>query len=198
MSRPFAFFYPGSLWGKRLLKLSLLSSIGVNLFINDIQNSMYKTGEEFIAVSMRLSEPSEQMANVIEQDMIPIVEYIENDYWIQVALDLLGVEVPSTGYLEGCVKTSRDFKEVLTTYGPLYKEFSLILGIINFLFWIPISLAGLWILFDLFKGKQWKFVSVALVVLALFNIYSYNWLSSNFFYYLNELQPYLTDNIIID
>lgn len=173
-------FYPGSIWGKRLFKLMVLSSIGINLFINKLQNDLYQAGDQMLVLSYKLSEPANDIADMTEAYVIPSIKWIRKNRAIGKIEDMGWVTFPNVRNLQDGVRTTRDFKRILEAYGPFYKDVSTILKIMSWFFWIPIGLAALWMFLDVLKGGVLKFNIIALTLVALINYYSYQGLSSSF------------------
>lgn len=178
--RHHSLFYPGSIWVKRISKLALLYAVGFNLFINDVQNTLYKAGESMYETSNQLSKPANDIAHVVEENVIPAVQYVETSPRILTSFDMVGLTFPSSDYLRHTVNNTKELKRVTTKYGGLYKGIALFLAIANWLFWIPISIAAAWIYLDIQRSTARNFDLLAIAIAIVFNVASYQALSSNF------------------
>lgn len=172
------FFYPGSLWQKRITRFLILCAIGVNLFVNDLQNALLDTGQQMVALSQKIADPAVGMAYAMEYSLIPTVNYIEesNLSWL---VEKFGV--PSSQTMQQHVDNAYQMQESLEQYGPVYEKLSYILKGISAIFWIPIILSGIWVIIDIQEGSTQIFNVVAVVIAVIFNIWSYNILHTLFF-----------------
>lgn len=170
-------FYPGSLWIKRLTRLFILYTIGVNLFINDLQNTLLQVGEEMITVSTALSDPAVNTAYVMEHSIVPALAYFETTRLSSIMKDY---GVPDSQDLKDRIQMAYRQKDVLEQYAPVYKNLSLILKIISLFFWIPIALSALWIFIDIKKSTARYFDVLALMGAICFNFVSYQYLTEYF------------------
>lgn len=170
-------FYPGTIWAKRIRHLIVLCGIGTNLIINTIENQVLRLGENMIEQAEMLSNPATSTAYVLEHSIVPAISYMESTRFSGV-LERFGV--PSSEGIKAQIDNTYALKATLETYGPRYRDFALILQVINIIFWITIGLSALWILIDLVKGKQKSFIVVCLLLTALFNVASFHYLYAFF------------------
>ncbi len=170
-------FYPGNLWIKRVSRLFIICTIGISLFINDLQNILLDIGTEMIELSVSLSDPAVSTAYVMENSIVPALGYIEKSSLGWVITDY---GIPDSQSLQKRIDNAYRLKEVLDQYAPIYKNLSLFLKVISWLFWIPIGLSVLWIFMDIKKSSARYFDIFILACAIWFNIWSYEYLHSYF------------------
>ena len=172
-------FYPGgNIWIKRITHLFVLCTIGINLFINDVQNVLLKVGQDMLIHAGTLSDPAVSAAYVLEKSIVPALAYIEDSRFKWIIGDY---GIPDSKSLQERIDSVYELKQILEKYAPIYTNLSLVLKIINWFFWIPITLAGLWILADIIiESKSRAFDIVIMIVAIGFNIASYRYLSDFF------------------
>lgn len=169
-----SWLYPGSIWIKRISKTLLICSVGFNLFLNTLQDHLLHTSQKFIELSRSLDQPAGRFAEITKEQIIPLLEYIENS-----RLSGLTSTIPSSKDLNTHVANYTLLQSTLDKNAVLTKYVGLILKIANILFWIPISFAGLWLLYDIQYGNT-KIITVILLISSLwFNYWSFDWLTSN-------------------
>ena len=171
-------FYPGSLWLKRISRLIILCTIGINLFINDIQNVLLNIGTEMMELSIKLSDPTVNTAYVMENSIVPALEYIEETSFGYIIADY---NIPNSQSLQKSIDSAYRLKNILDKYAPVYKNLSFVLKVISWLFWIPIVLSALWIFMDIKKSSARYFDILVLLGATWFNFWSYEYLHSYFY-----------------
>ncbi|MDF1864404.1 MAG: hypothetical protein P1U70_06200 [Saprospiraceae bacterium] len=169
------FFYPGgSMVFKRLARLCIIFTIGFNLFLDKIQNHLFETGEYLIEVADTLSQTSVYSADLIEEYIFPVYDYIEDSrfYWIFSEFNL-----PERAIITQGIGNIHRFRDTLNLYSPLFRKVALIIKWTSLFMWIPIGLALLWLCFDLFIGKAKLFVFLMLVITVPVNMYVFSQLN---------------------
>lgn len=168
-------FYPGGIWSRRISSLLVICTIGVNLFMNEVQNILFETSIAVIEQTRALAKPAGNVANVIESNIVPAVKYIEES---QVGGIAKRYGLPSSMSLQENANQIYLLQETLEFYAPLIRPICEILWILNIGFFISTILATCWIYNDIKKSKAW-IVDIPILIFAIwFNFMSYKYLTS--------------------
>ena len=175
-------FYPGGLWIKRIKHIAVLSAIGINLFMNNIQDFVLDEIERHTHnigdASLEL-EVSSQVKGHFEK----LQEGSWKEFWLNTFRSYY-VDLPSPQEVNEAIESYNRVNEnlrytnenILLEIGEIDRGLELVIMIVqwtSFLMWIPISISALWIGFDLKKGNVPKFIGRCLLLALVFNIISY-------------------------
>ena len=169
-----SWFYPGSIWAKRIAKILIISGIGLNLFINSLQETMLMSSAEMLDLASSLKEPANNLKELTEEKIIPLLDYIENS-----KLSSFTSNVPSSNDLDIHIQNYSVFQSTLTDNGKMLSFLGLFLKIANIIFWIPIVLSAIWLLYDIQYGNVRILTLILLGGATWFSYWSYHWLCSN-------------------
>ncbi len=175
------FFYPGSIWAKRLARVLILFTIGANLFMAKLQDTLFEVGKDMISIADDLSRPAADAAVAVEKHILPFLEHVQSTTLGRQAMDRFGL--PDTQDLYEGMGRVHGFRHALKEYAPYFSVTAKIIRFTSFLFWIPIGLACMWLGFDLFKsgGKSARMIVLAGLLLAIpINILMYQYLNTLF------------------
>lgn|GEM_PF-3415719 len=185
------FIYPGNIWHKRIAQLLIVFGIGPNFFINDLQSQLLETGQETLELADTLATPAVEAAALVETEVLPFLHRIESSGWGSALIHEFGL--PSSEAIQGGIDKVYRFREVLSFYGPMFKGASLILRISNWLFWLVLIRACLWLGFDVAKGNAKRFVLAMLMASVPWNYFSYHWLDTHFGLLMKDDMSLLND-----
>lgn len=169
--------YPGSFWFKRLSKLALLCMVGINLFINEVQDRLFVIGHDMMVHAEVLSDPAQSVAYVLEKSIVPAVSYIEDSRFDWIINDY---GIPDAQSLKAGIAHVHALKLALETYAPVYTNLSLVLMAMSVLFWVPIAFAFYWICMDIKRSSAGIFDVLVLIGATWFNFASYAYLVARF------------------
>lgn len=177
-----SFFYPGGLWAKRLVRIAILFTVGLNVFLNRLQDRLFDVGQDIMIVAETVSSPAGETAMMLEKNLLPFFTYIESTVLGRQMISKFGLPESQAlqGQLGDVVKTQKAFHQ----YGLYFSCIASFLHLMNWIFFISTGLALLWLLIDLYSNKN----PYARYV-VLFSIFFSIPLNIIVFQYLNRLFP---------
>lgn len=170
-------FYPGFFWVKRLSHLFILCTIGINLFISDVQQTLLLAGQDMLHHAAMLADPAENVAHAVENNILPAISYIEESRFAWV---IDHYHIPDTYTLETGIAHTYALKEALQRNAPIYTNLAVILNILSICFWVPIGFSGYWIVKDIQHSPARLFDIPVVLGAIYFNLASYTWLVTQF------------------
>lgn len=174
------FFYPGSsLWKKRIVMMASLFTAGPTLFIQDVQNTMSEVGKDMIAIADDLSRPAEEAALVVENKVLPVLDYLQSTPLGSRIVDHFGLY--QTGDIREGLQQVHTFRLLLKELAPCFRLSATILRWTGMLFWASLAMSIAWLGVDYLKcnnRKAKRFIVFGLLVSIPFNILIYRHLNS--------------------
>ena len=175
-------FYPGGLWIKRIKHLVVLSAIGLNLFMNNIQDFILS---EIGRHAHNIGDASVELE--VSSQVRGHFQILQEGSWREMWLKLFRyyyTDLPSPQELNEAIdaynrvnQNLRNNNElILLEIGEIERGLRLVIQIIqwtSFFMWIPICISALWIFLDLRRGNAPEFVKRCLLLALLFNFISY-------------------------
>lgn len=177
------FFYPGTTWKKRVVHIMVLFTIGINLFLDDLQDTLFEVGEDMIALANDLSIPAENAAEAVEKNVMPLLEYAQSTSFGEQITERFDLPTTDDFYVE--LTRIKDFRHSLKEYSTYLTLTGLIIRIVSYLFWLSVIIALLWLGIDLIKcgSKTVRVLVMTSLILAVpFNILIYKILTKLFLF----------------
>lgn len=169
-----SWIYPGNVWKKRITKILILSTIGINLFINVLQERLLISSAKMHTLATSLKDPAKNLKDLTEEKIIPILDYMENS-----ALSKITNSLPSSKDLNIHIKNYSLLQSTLADNSKMLNFLGMFLKVANIIFWISISFSTVWLLYDIQFGDT-KLITLLLLCLATwFSHWSYCWLLNN-------------------
>jgi len=168
------YFYPGSIWAKRIARLMVVMAIGVNLFMNNLQDHVLHLIEE-------RSHEIALIAAQIDVEKLRL-DRIEEGSWTERSVDWLAyfMNSPKSNELNQFIDLST---ETLEGYEDITKQLigidtgtELAMKVLHWtslFMWIPILLSIVWLLIDVARSPARAFTILGLVLAIPVNFLSY-------------------------
>lgn len=180
IGRGISFFYPGSLWVKRLGHVTMISLIVANLFVSQLQNQLLQQAQDLGQQVTLVTNPAIDQTEFLASVVLPKLKSMESSQlgW---ALESLGI--PRSAELEHSVQELKSWRAELLTFQKMLAIASTVLWWLGILIWTQIVYSTAWIACDLAYGST-RGTTLFLVVTALVvNATSYALITS----FLNHL-----------
>lgn len=162
---------------KRLSHLFILCTIGINLFMSDVEEALLLAGQDMLHHAAMLADPAENVAHAVETTILPAIGYIEESRFAWI---IDRYHIPDRYTLETGIAHTHALKEALQRNAPIYMNLSVILNILTICFWIPVGFSGYWIAMDI-RHSPARVLDIPVVLGAVWwNMVSYVWLTQHF------------------
>jgi hypothetical protein len=174
------FFYPGGILIKRIGNMIVLYSIGLNLYVNFIQDQLFIESEQMITEAETALEKFQSVTDAGLQTFKNIdnmLSWSDIDWWTYGSIAAEGNKTAST--IKTYQETIGGYSDRLKEYGNVYAAMSMLLKIITFLFWIRVTISMIWILSDILFGHARRPMIFFLLLGVPINIVMYKYLKVN-------------------
>ena len=171
-------FYPGGMFAKRVGRIILIYSIGFNLYLNDVQDYLLLKGADMIEKSETIAQKAQYAAG-IGQQVVGAMDTLSNNaiyIWLDQELGL----TQTRNVIESNINTISDYCQFLEQYGSSFMNVSSVIRFTSTIFWIPITIALLWLLFDARFGRFRSFIRFCLLLAIPINTAVYVYLTGHF------------------
>lgn len=172
------FIYPGTLLSKRLARLTILFSVGFNLYLNNVQSYLLAQGEEMLERSAIIADEAQKAARV-GQSMVKIMDDLSGNpiyRWFDQSQGLTQFRDD----LKDNVQLIDDYSNSLEEIGAIYTTIAKVLWITTILFWLSIAYAIFWLSLDKRFGKQPRWITTLVLLAIPFNFFTYFLLHERF------------------
>ena len=164
--------YPSApLWMRRLMYAAVVSMIGVNLYISQVQSRLWTQAQEVARTIIPFTPSATSIARVADSTLIYSLQKLEHSRFGLVAAQL---GVPSSADIQVHTKRIRQLDNTVREMHALLRIAGVILRWTSILVWIGIGRAVLWLLVDLEKGKAKLFTALLLIAAMAMSIWSYH------------------------
>ena len=173
------FIYPGTLLSKRLARLTILFSVGFNLYLNNVQAYLLDQGEAILERSAIIADEAQNAARV-GQSMVKLMDNLSENplyRWFDQRQGLTQFRDD----LKDNVQLIEDYSNSLEEIGGIYTTIAKVLWITTIIFWLSIAYAIFWLALDKRFGKQPRWITTLVLLAIPFNFISY--------FLLHELFP---------
>lgn len=170
--------YPGTLLSKRLARLTILFSVGFNLYLNDVQSYLLAQGEEMLERSAIIADEAQNAARV-GQSLVKVLDELSGNplyRWFDQKQGLTHFR----DNLNDNVQLVEDYSDSLEEIGAIYTTIAKALWITNILLWLSIAYAIFWLSLDKRFGKQPRWITTLVLLAIPFNFFTYFLLHERF------------------
>jgi hypothetical protein len=157
-------FYPGTLWSKRIKHLVVLSTITLNLYVMRIQDRIIELSNELASKAESISTPAEYAAIAADYSIAPVLSFMES-------IGAKDTTYLASGKLEQHITNAYSYSDRVGEIQTALNDAGFVLGILNWIWWLPIAFSVFWLVQDLKYGTYSKTIFVACLCSALINYY---------------------------
>lgn len=177
-----SWLYPGGwIWAKRVRHIFVLSLIGTNLFINNLQEQLLVTATELINWTTPLADSAVSVATYVEEKELPVLKALEDSEFSWIG-EWFGL--PKVSTVESGINSLKNSQKRLSEIGTGLQILSAVLFWTSIVLLISIAYSVFWLISDLYLGKARVLVGIMIIIATVFNVCSY--------YSLNEFISFLT------